>query len=137
MCIRDRALFEHLNSFSYKELDTIGTSTLITRITSDINQVQTGVNLVLRLFLRSPFIVFGAMIMAFTIDVRCATIFAAVIPVLFVVVFAIMGVTIPWYRRVQNELDLSLIHIFGNVLCVKLKNNHYLFERTFVIQKKY
>ena len=93
-----KALFEHLNSFSYKELDTIGISTLITRITSDINQVQTGVNLVLRLFLRSPFIVFGAMIMAFTIDVRCATIFAAVIPVLFVVVFAIMGVTIPWYR---------------------------------------
>lgn len=114
------ALFEHLNGFSYKELDTIGTSTLITRITSDINQVQTGVNLVLRLFLRSPFIVFGAMIMAFTIDVRCATIFAAVIPVLFVVVFAIMGVTIPWYRRVQNELDRVLLHVRENLSGVRV-----------------
>ena len=114
------ALFEHLNSFSYKELDTIGTSTLITRITSDINQVQTGVNLALRLFLRSPFIVFGAMIMAFTIDVRCATIFAAVIPVLFVVVFAIMGVTIPWYRRVQNELDRVLLHVRENLSGVRV-----------------
>ena len=115
-----KALFEHLNSFSYKELDTIGTSTLITRITSDINQVQTGVNLVLRLFLRSPFIVFGAMIMAFTIDVRCATIFAAVIPVLFVVVFAIMGITIPWYRRVQNELDQVLMHVRENLSGVRV-----------------
>ena len=115
-----KALFEHLNSFSYKELDTIGTSTLITRITSDINQVQTGVNLVLRLFLRSPFIVFGATIMAFTIDVRCATIFAAVIPVLFVVVFAIMGVTIPWYRRVQNELDRVLLHVRENLSGVRV-----------------
>ncbi len=115
-----KALFEHLNSFSYKELDTIGTSTLITRITSDINQVQTGVNLVLRLFLRSPFIVFGAMIMAFTIDVRCATIFAAVIPVLFVVVFAIMGVTIPWYRRVQSELDRVLLHVRENLSGVRV-----------------
>ena len=115
-----KALFEHLNSFSYKELDTIGTSTLITRITSDINQVQTGVNLVLRLFLRSPFIVFGAMIMAFTIDVRCATIFAAVIPVLFVVVFAIMGITIPWYRRVQNELDRVLLHVRENLSGVRV-----------------
>lgn len=115
-----KALFEHLNSFSYKELDTIGTSTLITRITSDINQVQTGVNLVLRLFLRSPFIVFGAMIMAFTIDVRCATIFAAVILVLFVVVFAIMGVTIPWYRRVQNELDRVLLHVRENLSGVRV-----------------
>lgn len=115
-----KALFEHLNSFSYKELDTIGTSTLITRITSDINQVQTGVNLVLRLFLRSPFIVFGAMIMSFTIDVRCATIFAAVIPVLFVVVFAIMGVTIPWYRRVQNELDRVLLHVRENLSGVRV-----------------
>lgn len=101
-------------------MDTIGTSTLITRITSDINQVQTGVNLVLRLFLRSPFIVFGAMIMAFTIDVRCATIFAAVIPVLFVVVFAIMGVTIPWYRRVQNELDRVLLHVRENLSGVRV-----------------
>ena len=115
-----KALFEHLNSFSYKELDTIGTSTLITRITSDINQVQTGVNLVLRLFLRSPFIVFGAMIMAFTIDVRCATIFAAVIPVLFVVVFAIMGITIPWYRKVQSHLDRVLLHVRENLSGVRV-----------------
>lgn len=115
-----RALFEHLNSFSYKELDTIGTSTLITRITSDINQVQTGINLVLRLFLRSPFIVFGAMVMAFTIDVKAATVFAGVIPVLFIVVFAIMGITIPWYRKVQSQLDRVLLHVRENLSGVRV-----------------
>ncbi len=115
-----KALFEHLNSFSYKELDTIGTSTLITRITSDINQVQTGINLVLRLFLRSPFIVFGAMIMAFTIDVKCAAFFAGVIPVLFIVVFAIMGITIPWYRKVQSQLDRVLLHVRENLSGVRV-----------------
>ena len=115
-----KALFEHLNSFSYKELDTIGTSTLITRITSDINQVQTGVNLVLRLFLRSPFIVFGAMVMAFTIDVKAATVFAGVIPVLFIVVFAIMGITIPWYRKVQSQLDQVLLHVRENLSGVRV-----------------
>ncbi len=115
-----KALFEHLNSFSYKELDTIGTSTLITRITSDINQVQTGINLVLRLFLRSPFIVFGAMIMAFTIDAKCAAFFAGVIPVLFIVVFAIMGITIPWYRKVQSQLDRVLLHVRENLSGVRV-----------------
>ncbi len=115
-----KALFEHLNSFSYKELDTIGTSTLITRITSDINQVQTGINLVLRLFLRSPFIVFGAMVMAFTIDVKAATVFAGVIPVLFIVVFAIMGITIPWYRKVQSQLDQVLLHVRENLSGVRV-----------------
>ena len=114
------ALFAHLNRFSYKELDTIGTSTLITRITSDINQVQTGVNLVLRLFLRSPFIVFGAMIMAFTIDVKAALIFAGVIPVLFAVVFGIMGVTIPVYRKVQGQLDRVLLHVRENLSGVRV-----------------
>ena len=114
------ALFRHLNSFSYKELDTIGTSTLITRITSDINQVQTGVNLVLRLFLRSPFIVFGAMVMAFTIDVRTALIFLGVIPVLFLVVFGIMGLTIPVYRKVQGQLDRVLLHVRENLSGVRV-----------------
>ncbi len=115
-----KALFEHLNSFSYKELDTIGTSTLITRITSDINQVQTGINLVLRLFLRSPFIVFGAMVMAFTIDTKAALVFAGVIPILFVVVFAIMGITIPWYKKVQSELDRVLLHVRENLSGVRV-----------------
>ena len=114
------ALFRHLNSFSYKELDTIGTSTLITRITSDINQVQTGVNLVLRLFLRSPFIVFGAMVMAFTIDVRSALIFLGVIPVLFLVVFGIMGLTIPVYRKVRGQLGRVLLHVRENLSGVRV-----------------
>ena len=114
------ALFRHLNSFSYKELDTIGTSTLITRITSDINQVQTGVNLVLRLLLRTPFIVFGAMVMAFTIDVRSALIFLGVIPVLFLVVFGIMGLTIPVYRKVQGQLDRVLLHVRENLSGVRV-----------------
>ena len=115
-----KALFVHLNGFSYKELDTIGTSTLITRITSDVNQVQTGVNLVLRLFLRSPFIVFGAMVMAFTIDEKAALIFAAVIPVLFAAVFGIMGITIPWYRKVQERLDRVLLHVRENLSGVRV-----------------
>lgn len=115
-----KALFEHLNSFSYKELDTIGTSTLITRITSDINQVQTGINLVLRLFLRSPFIVFGAMVMAFTIDMKAAAVFAGVVPVLFIVIFAIMGITIPWYRKVQSQLDRVLLHVRENLSGVRV-----------------
>ncbi|MBQ7596888.1 MAG: ABC transporter ATP-binding protein, partial [Clostridia bacterium] len=83
-------LFRHINRFSYSEIDSFGTSTLITRLTNDVNQVQTGINMVLRLFLRSPFIVFGAMIMAFTIDVKAALVFVAAIPALFAVVFGIM-----------------------------------------------
>lgn len=99
------ALFEKIESLSFSEIDSIGTSSLITRLTTDSNQVQNGVNLVLRLFLRSPFIVFGAMIMAFTVDVKCAFVFVGVIPLLSLVVFGIMAYTIPKYRQVQNNLD--------------------------------
>ena len=102
------ALFAHIESLSFKEIDTLGTSTLITRMTSDINQVQSGVNLVLRLFLRSPFIVFGAMIMAFTIDVKAALIFVVAIPLLAVVVFGIMLISIPLFKKVQGALDSVL-----------------------------
>lgn len=102
------ALFAHIQSLSYTEMDTIGTSTLITRMTSDINQVQSGVNLVLRLFLRSPFIVFGAMIMAFTVDVKAALIFVVTIPLLSIVVFGIMLWTMPMYKKVQAALDKVL-----------------------------
>ncbi|NLE25459.1 MAG: ABC transporter ATP-binding protein, partial [Clostridiaceae bacterium] len=101
-------LFSHIQSLSFTELDTIGTSTLITRMTSDMNQLQTGVNLSLRLLLRSPFVVFGAMIMAFTIDVKAALIFAVTIPVLSVVVFGIMIWCIPLYKKVQERLDRVL-----------------------------
>lgn len=101
-------LFDRLQSMSYTQMDKIGASTMINRMTTDINQVQTGVNMVLRLFLRSPFIVFGAMIMAFTIDVKAALIFVAVIPVLSVIVFGIMMITIPLYKKVQKHLDYVL-----------------------------
>lgn len=99
------AMMAHIQKLSYTDLDRIGTSTLITRMTSDVNQVQNGVNLALRLLLRSPFIVFGAMIMAFTVDVKCALVFAAAIPLLSIVVFGIMLLTIPLYRKVQSQLD--------------------------------
>ena len=99
------SLFKHIQSLSFSEMDDIGTSTMITRMTSDINQVQSGVNMVLRLFLRSPFIVFGAMIMAFTIDVKAALVFVVVIPLLSVVVFAVMAYSIPMYKKVQAALD--------------------------------
>ncbi len=102
------ALFRHIQAFSFTEMDEAGTSTLITRMTSDINQIQSGVNLFLRLFMRSPFIVFGAMIMAFTIDVRAALVFVVVIPLLCVIVFGIMLIGIPLYRRVQEQLDRVL-----------------------------
>lgn len=101
-------LFSHIQTFSFSEIDKAGTATLITRMTSDINQVQSGVNMVLRLFLRSPFIVFGAMIMAFTIDVKAALIFVVTIPLLSVVVFGIMAVSIPLYKKVQECLDRVL-----------------------------
>ena len=100
-----QAVFDHIQGFSFTELDTLGADTMITRLTDDINQVQTGVNMGLRLLLRSPFVVFGAMIMAFTIDVSCAWAFAVVIPVLFVAVFAIMLSSIPLYRKAQSALD--------------------------------
>lgn len=102
------ALFSHIQSFSFSEIDKAGTSTLITRMTSDINQVQSGVNMVLRLFLRSPFIVLGAMVMAFTIDVKAALVFVVTIPLLSLVVFGVMAVSIPLYRKVQERLDKVL-----------------------------
>ena len=102
------ALFAHIEKLSYTELDTVGTSTLITRMTSDVNQVQNGVNLVLRLFLRSPFIVFGAMIMAFTVDMKAALIFVVTIPLLSIVVFGVMYISIPLYKKVQSALDRVL-----------------------------
>lgn len=102
------ALFAHIQGLSYTELDTIGTSTLITRMTSDVNQLQNGVNLTLRLLLRSPFIVFGAMVMAFTVDVKAAFIFVVAIPLLSIVVFGIMIASIPLYKKVQAALDKIL-----------------------------
>ena len=99
------ALFEKIQSFSYTKLDKLGTATVITRMTSDMNQVQTGVNLTLRLLLRSPFVVLGAMVMAFTIDIKSALIFAVAIPVLSVIVFGIMLISIPLYKKVQSRLD--------------------------------
>ena len=102
------SLFEHIQSLSFTKMDTVGTSTLITRMTSDINQVQNGVNMFLRLFMRSPFIVVGAMVAAFIIDVRSAIIFAVAIPLLSVIVFIIMYVSIPLYKKVQSRLDTVL-----------------------------
>lgn len=102
------AMFSHIQGLSFSEIDDVGTSTMITRMTSDINQVQSGVNMTLRLFLRSPFIVFGAMIMAFTIDVKAALVFVVIIPLLSVVVFLIMALSIPLYRKVQSQLDKVL-----------------------------
>ena len=98
-------LFKHIESLSFTEMDTVGISTLITRMTSDINQMQSGVNMALRLFLRSPFIVFGAAVMAFTVDIKAAIVFAVVIPILAVVVLGIMAVSMPLYRKVQAGLD--------------------------------
>ena len=99
------ALLEHILGLSYSQVDALGTSTMITRMTSDVNQVQNGLNLTLRLLLRSPFVVFGAMVMAFTIDVQAALVFAGVIPVLCLIVFGIMLITMPLYRKVQGALD--------------------------------
>lgn len=114
------ALFSHIQSFSYTEIDKFGTSTLITRMTSDINQVQTGVNLVLRLFMRSPFIVVGAMIMAFTVDVKGAMVFVVAIPLLSLIVFGIMLWTIPLYRKVQEYLDKVLLATRENLTGVRV-----------------
>ncbi len=100
-----QAVFDHIQGLSFSELDTLGTDTLITRLNDDVNQVQTGVNMALRLLLRSPFVVFGSMIMAFTINVRCALIFTVTIPVLFAVIFTIMLVSIPLFEKVQSGLD--------------------------------
>ena len=108
-------LFEKIESLSFSKMDTVGTSTLITRMTSDINQVQSGVNLVLRLFLRSPFIVFGAMAMAFTVNVRAAMVFVVTIPLLSIVVFSVMVASLPLYKKVQSSLDTVLSHTRANL----------------------
>ena len=109
------SLFSHIETLSFSEMDTVGSSTLITRITSDINQVQSGVNMVLRLFLRSPFIVFGAMIMAFTVNVKAALVFVVTIPLLSVVVFSVMLASIPLFKKVQRGLDQVLGHTRENL----------------------
>ena len=98
-------LFTHIQTLGYEEMDMVGTSTLITRMTSDINQVQNGINMGLRLLLRSPFIVFGSVVMAFTVNVKCAIVFLVTIPILFVAVFGIMLVSIPLFKKVQAALD--------------------------------
>ena len=114
------AVFAHVQSLSFSKIDQIGTSTLITRMTSDINQVQSGINLFLRLFLRSPFIVFGAMVMAFTVDVKAALIFAVTIPLLSVVVFGVMCASIPLYKKVQGGLDEVLALVRENLTGVRV-----------------
>lgn len=115
-----QSLFDHIQSLSYSKLDVEGGDTLITRLTSDINQIQTGLNIALRLLLRSPFIVFGAMIMAFTINVPCAIIFAVVIPILCVVVFGIMLASIPMFKKVQKALDGILTSVRENLTGVRV-----------------
>ncbi len=113
-------LLAHIFRLSYSEIDTVGTSTLITRMTSDVNQVQTGINMVLRLFLRSPFVVFGAMIMAFTVDVKAALVFVVVIPLLSIVVFGIMLISMPLYKKVQKQLDRVMLATRENLLGVRV-----------------
>lgn len=115
-----QALFKHIQGLTFTEIDSLGTSTLITRMTSDVNQVQSGVNLVLRLFLRSPFIVFGAMIMAFTVDVKGALVFVVAIPLLSVIVFGIMLYTMPLYKKVQAHLDSVLLTTRENLTGVRV-----------------
>lgn len=132
------ALFAHIQSLSHTEIDSLGTSTLVTRMTSDINQVQSGVNLVLRLFLRSPFVVFGAMVMAFTIDVKSAMIFVVAIPVLAIIVFGIMLLTMPLYKKAQRALDSVLTKTRENItgarvlraFCMEEKENEDFTDRT-------
>lgn len=114
------ALFKHIQTLSYTELDTIGTPTLINRLTTDMNQVQTGVNMTLRLLLRSPFVVFGAMIMAFTVDVKAALIFVALIPLLAIVVAGIMKLTLPRHKQVQGQLDKVLLRTRENMTGVRV-----------------
>ena len=113
-------LYKHIGTMSYAEIDSVGTATLITRMTSDINQVQNGINMTLRLLLRSPFVVFGAMIMAFTVDLRSAMVFVVTIPVLCVVVFGIMLVSMPLYRSVQRQLDKVLLTTRENLMGVRV-----------------
>lgn len=122
-------LFAHIQSFSYSEIDKAGSATLVTRITSDINQAQAGVNLVIRLFLRSPFIVVGALVMAFTINVKLALIFCVTVPVLSLVIYGIMAATIPLYRKVQKSLDEVLLATRENLTGIRV-------IRAFCMQQK-
>ncbi len=122
-------LFRKLQSFSYSQIDNIGTSSMITRMTSDVNQVQTGINMALRLFLRSPFVVFGAMALAFVVDVKAALIFVAVIPLLAIVVYTIMGICIPLYQRVQGKLDNVYLSTRENLAGVRVIRAFSLEER--------
>ena len=114
------SLFSHIQRFSYTELDTLGAPTLINRMTTDLNQVQTGVNMTLRLLLRSPFIVFGAMVMAFTVDAKTALIFVALIPLLAAVMVGVMWLTLPRHRQVQGQLDRVLLHTRENLTGVRV-----------------
>lgn len=114
------ALFEKIQSLSFSQMDLFGTDTLITRMTSDVNQLQNGVNMVLRLFMRSPFVVFGAMIMAFTVDVKAAIVFVVIIPLLSIVVFGIMVLTIPMYKKVQGNLDKIMTGTRENLTGVRV-----------------
>ncbi len=123
------ALFSHIQSFSFSQIDSLGASTLITRLTADVNQVQQGINMTLRLFLRSPFIVFGAMIMAFTIDVKTALVFVVAIPVLSVIVFWIILGTVPLYKKVQGNMDKMLVRVRENLTGVRVVRAFNMQER--------
>lgn len=122
------ALFSHIQSLSFTNLDQVGTSALIIRMTSDINQAQNGVNMVLRLFLRSPFIVLGAMVMAFTVDGKAAMLFVVTIPLLSFVVFGVMRVSIPLYKKVQDRLDAVTLHVRENLTGVRVIRAFHLEE---------
>ena len=113
-------LFKHIETLSYTEIDEVGASTLVTRMTSDINQVQTGINMFLRLFMRSPFIVFGATIMAFTVDAKAALVFLITLPILFLIVFGIMFISIPLYKKVQQKLDKVTLKTRENLSGVRV-----------------
>ena len=138
------AVLKHILTLSHSQMDTLGTSTMITRMTSDINQVQNGVNLTLRLLLRSPFVVFGAMVMAFTIDVQAALVFAGVIPVLCIIVFGIMLITMPMYKKVQSALDtvtsatrqnLSGVRVL-RAFCMEKQEIHSFEEKTSILTQR-
>ncbi len=123
------ALFAHIQSFSFSQIDSLGATTLITRLTGDVNQVQQGINMTLRLFLRSPFIVFGAMIMAFTIDVKTALVFVVAIPLLSVIVFWIILGTVPLYKKVQGNMDKMLVRVRENLTGVRVVRAFNMQER--------
>ena len=129
------ALFQHIGKLSYSQLDSLGAPTLITRLTGDINQVQTGTNLTLRLVLRSPFVVFGAVIMAFTVDIKSSLVFVVAVPALAAVVFAIMLVCIPMYRKVQQKLDGLLSKTRENLLGTRVAEHAALLNISICAEK--